>query len=87
MQFPAVLTAVLNDGTVIREEVLANKGGGESPLSFNDIATKFGSNVAVAGDDHLAMAVRDAVERLDGLSTVNELMDPLSKVVVGEREE
>ena len=87
MQFPAVLTAVLNDGTVIREEVLANKGGSENPLSFEDIATKFGSNAAGIGDDHLAKVVRDVVEKLDTLATVDELMVPLSKVVVGEKEE
>lgn len=81
MQFPAVLTASLHDGTVLREEVLANKGGNKNPLSFDDIARKFATNVEVTGNTAMGELLRDAVERLDRLEVVGELMEPLGREI------
>ncbi|WP_276957589.1 MmgE/PrpD family protein [Ferrimicrobium acidiphilum] len=81
MQFPAVLTASLRDGTVIREEVLANKGGGKNPLSFDDIAKKFATNVEVTGETAMGESLRNAVASLDKLATLRELMEPLGKEI------
>jgi 2-methylcitrate dehydratase PrpD len=44
-QFPAVLTAHLKDGTSMTEKVLVNRGGPQNPLTDDELALKFESNV------------------------------------------
>ncbi|WP_104190558.1 MmgE/PrpD family protein [Cryobacterium sp. Y82] len=43
-QFPAVVTARLNDGSTVVEEVLVNRGGPGNPLSFDQLTRKFRDN-------------------------------------------
>jgi 2-methylcitrate dehydratase PrpD len=43
-QFPAVLTATLDDGTTITEKILVNRGGPDNPLSEDELGTKFTLN-------------------------------------------
>ena len=44
-QFPAVLTAHLKDGSSMTEKVLVNRGGPQNPLTDDELALKFESNV------------------------------------------
>ena len=44
-QLPATLTATLKDGSVLTEKVLVNRGGPQNPLSNEELALKFESNV------------------------------------------
>jgi 2-methylcitrate dehydratase PrpD len=43
-QFPAVLTATLDDSSEVIEKVLVNRGGPDNPLSDDEIALKFSLN-------------------------------------------
>jgi 2-methylcitrate dehydratase PrpD len=43
-QFPAVLTAELDDGRTVTEKVLANRGGPENPLTAEELTAKFVGN-------------------------------------------
>jgi 2-methylcitrate dehydratase PrpD len=43
-QFPAVLTARLDDGTTVSERVRHNRGGPENPLTEQELTTKFTLN-------------------------------------------
>jgi 2-methylcitrate dehydratase PrpD len=51
-QFPAVLTAQFADGRAVTEQVLQNRGGPASPLSEQELTTKFHLNAerAVPGE-------------------------------------
>jgi 2-methylcitrate dehydratase PrpD len=44
-QLPGILTATLKDGSVLTEKVLVNRGGPQNPLSDDELALKFQSNV------------------------------------------
>lgn len=43
-QFPAILTAVLTDGTSATERVMANRGGPLNPLTTDEVSAKFHFN-------------------------------------------
>lgn len=63
-QFPAVLTAVLKDGTRRQARVSANRGGPDNPLSAEELATKFRLNASrrVADPDRIVALVRGLAE-------------------------
>lgn len=78
-QFPAVLTARLNDGRVLVEEVLTTRGGPQRPLSFDELTAKFRDNVAgwlpsVGAEQLAATCQRLETARLD------ELLRPLTRL-------
>lgn len=79
-QFPAILTAELNDGTTITEEVLSNRGGNLNPLSFDELASKFDDNALRKITPAQARGVRGSCERLDELTRVADLFAELTEL-------
>lgn len=79
-QFPAVLRVRTKDGHEFVEEVLANRGGPENPLSFDQLATKFRDNAGrvVCGD--VVDRVQQACAALDSLPGVGQLLEPLRAI-------
>jgi 2-methylcitrate dehydratase PrpD len=74
MHFPSIVTVITTDGRTLVEEVLANRGTAERPLSEDEVRVKYdlnarplGSNAAVIADRILGVAALDDVR---GLLTV-----------------
>ncbi len=63
-QFPAVLTATIDDGTEITEKVLVNRGGPGNPLSEDELGTKFELNAAETMDTTQARTLHNAITDL-----------------------
>ena len=72
-QLPARLTVATVGGDTLVEEVLANRGGPDDPLSENDLAVKYAENVdglvaaATAGSVHHALAEAASAPSAAGL--------------------
>jgi 2-methylcitrate dehydratase PrpD len=79
-QFPAVLRARTRDGRELVEEVLANRGGPQRPLSYDELGTKFADNAGRLLPPDVVARVRDDVSRLDQLDNVTTLLEPLRDV-------
>ena len=76
-QFPAVLTAELADGTVVRERVPYNRGGPRNPLSEAELTQKFTANArrSISEEDAARLAERTWRLRTDGdLSQVTDMI-------------
>ncbi|MGC4897433.1 MmgE/PrpD family protein [Micromonospora sp. DT31] len=82
-QFPAIVTVRTDDGREWTEEVLANRGGPQHPLSNDELAVKFRENVAGRLGDDDARRVEDLVLRLDELDSVDEIPRTLSRLASG----
>lgn len=80
-QFPARVTVTYHDGTILRAEVLANRGGSEWPLTEAELATKFRVNVSNRLDEAVATSLEIAVLGLNELSTITELLAPLRNLL------
>jgi 2-methylcitrate dehydratase PrpD len=79
-QFPAVLTARLNDGSEVVEEVLTTRGGPDRPLSFEELATKFRENAGrTLAPDRVEVLAR-ACNALDRHSDLGAVLGPLTVV-------
>jgi len=76
-QFPAILQVRTTDGRVLRQEVLANRGGPERPLSDAEILRKFTDNTAGVLTDGQLQRFRHAVDHLEELDDVSALLEPL----------
>jgi 2-methylcitrate dehydratase PrpD len=63
-QFPAILRVTTTAGDVHEVPEMANRGGGENPLSDAELATKFRDNASRALPEH---AVEQAARAVDGL--------------------
>ena len=79
-QFPAVLTARLNDGSEVVEEVLTTRGGPERPLSFDELATKFRENAQRTLAPEQVDALAWACHRLDQQHDLSDVLGPLTAV-------
>ena len=76
-QFPAVLTARLNDGTEIEEAVMENRGGPQRPLSDRELELKFADNAGRLLGDGVLLQVQENVlslERQDAIEPTLSLM-------------
>jgi 2-methylcitrate dehydratase PrpD len=76
-QFPAVLTARLNDGTEIEEAVMENRGGPQRPLSDRELELKFADNAGRLLGDGVLRQVQENVlslERQDAIEPTLSLM-------------
>ncbi|MDO3684942.1 MmgE/PrpD family protein [Micromonospora sp. C28ISP2-4] len=82
-QFPAIVTVHTDDGREWTEEVLANRGGPQRPLSDEELAVKFRENVAGRLTDEAARRVEDLVLRLDGLDSIDEIPRTLARLEAG----
>jgi 2-methylcitrate dehydratase PrpD len=60
-QFPTVLTAHLQDGTSMTEKVLVNRGGPQNPLTDDELALKFESNVRASLNQDKAREVAHTI--------------------------
>ncbi|MGH3732023.1 MAG: MmgE/PrpD family protein [Acidimicrobiales bacterium] len=78
LQFPAVLRATLSSGEVIEEKVLSNLGGGERPLSGEQLAVKFSDNARRHLSSGAVRNVEILVDSLETLATVTPLFDALA---------
>jgi len=79
-QFPAVLRVRTRDGRNLTEEVLANRGGPQRPLSYDELAVKFRDNAGRILAADLVAEVEASVAGLDGLPSVSGVLEPLAKL-------
>jgi 2-methylcitrate dehydratase PrpD len=79
-QFPAILRVRTRDGRELVEEVLANRGGPERPLSYDELGTKFADNAGRLLPPPAVAQLRDDVSQLDHLEDLSALLEPLSHV-------
>nr|WP_258544681.1 MmgE/PrpD family protein [Micromonospora provocatoris] len=77
-QFPAVLRVVTRDGREWVQEVLANRGGPQRPLSDAELAVKFRTNAA-ALPEATADRITEEVHRLDRAPDVHGLMGLINR--------
>lgn len=73
-QFPAVLTVHTRGGDEHVVRAMANRGGGELPLTDAELATKFRDNASRHLDADAVSAVERAVESLDAAPGVSALV-------------
>jgi 2-methylcitrate dehydratase PrpD len=76
-QFPAVLRAILTDGTRHEVRVDMNRGGPGNPLTSEELSTKFRLNAHRKLSDETAAQVSEAALALPHGGTVQTLMDLL----------
>ena len=77
-QFPATLKVRTRSGDVHEVAVMANRGGGEHPLSAAELGTKFRDNAARVLDAEATGAVERSIEELAGSGSVVALMEASS---------
>ncbi len=85
-QLPARLTVTTTDGATLVEEVLANRGGPDDPLSEEDLATKYRDNIAGLVADDAAQEVYDTLAGVDAVPSAAGLLSPLAVVASGEED-
>jgi 2-methylcitrate dehydratase PrpD len=79
-QFPAVLRVRRRDGTELVEQVMANRGGPDRPLSYGELVTKFRDNASrLLGADAVSEVER-GVARLAEAAGVASLLAPLTRI-------
>lgn len=76
-QFPAVLRVRTHDGRELVEEVLANRGGPQNPLSFDELASKFRDNARRVLSPDAVAEVSATCAELEALPDVGALLTPL----------
>ena len=79
-QLPARLTVATIGGETLVEEVLANRGGPDDPLSDDDLATKYADNVAGLVSADAARSVHEALSGVAAAPSAAGLLAPLSLV-------
>lgn len=77
-QFPAILTVRTTDGRELVEQVMANRGGPQRPLSVGELSTKFESNTDGLLSHEAILDVRERVLDLATQPDVNAIMHRLS---------
>ncbi|WP_181763625.1 MmgE/PrpD family protein [Streptomyces albidus (ex Kaewkla and Franco 2022)] len=92
-QFPAVLTAELDDGSTVTERVMVNRGSPENPLHAGELTAKFTANalgsgggttrVADAGREQAVKDLADEVWNIGNSHDTAGLTRALSNVVTG----
>ncbi|MGB4325073.1 MAG: MmgE/PrpD family protein [Candidatus Nanopelagicales bacterium] len=82
-QFPAVLTATLDDGTEVTEKVLVNRGGPDNPLSDDELAYKFSLNaretINTVQADLITQTIRNLVMGTASLQGLGSLLQGSGK--------
>jgi 2-methylcitrate dehydratase PrpD len=79
-EFPAVLSARLNDGRELEQAVMSNRGGPQRPLSDREIELKFTDNAARLLDESAVHRVQDTVLTLDRQRAIAPLMTPMTQL-------
>jgi 2-methylcitrate dehydratase PrpD len=78
-QFPAVLRVRTRDGRELVREVLANRGGPERPLSFDELARKYRDNAARSLPERQLDELQEQVARLGEIEDVASVLAPLRR--------
>ena len=87
-QFPAVLRVRTHDGRELVESVLTTRGGPDRPLSFDELARKFTDNAERVLPSTMVDQLRGRCARLETLTDMGELLEPLRHIDVNvSREE
>ena len=73
-KFPARVTITLDDGTKLTETVLLPKGDPGAPLSDDELEAKYRDNAEPLLGKAGAVALRDAIWRLDGAPDMADLV-------------
>ena len=76
-QLPARLTVTTISGHTLVEDVLANRGGPDRPLSATELAAKYADNTADLVADDVANRIYDALSGLTAAPSVTGLLAPL----------
>ena len=76
-QLPARLTVTTISGQTLTEEVLANRGGPDRPLSATELAAKYADNTAGLVAEDVAGRIYDALSGLTAAPSVTGLLAPL----------
>ena len=76
-QLPARMTVTTFSGHTLVEEVLANRGGPDRPLSNGELSTKFADNTAGLVADNGARQLYDDLSGLAAAPSVTGLLAPL----------
>jgi 2-methylcitrate dehydratase PrpD len=79
-QLPARLTVTTIDGQTLVEEVLANRGGPDDPLSDDDLATKFADNVDGLITDQAARSIHGGLAEVAAAPSAAGLLSALASV-------
>ncbi|MFJ8927472.1 MmgE/PrpD family protein [Streptomyces sp. NPDC102364] len=82
-QFPAVLTAELDDGSTVTEQVMVNRGSPQDPLDARELTAKFLANALGAGTEPTVRALADEVWNVAAAADTTGLTRALSAVVAG----
>ena len=72
-QFPAVLKIKLKSGEVFEEKVLANRGGPQNPLSFDELRVKFAANASRRLSEAAAVKLAEQIAQFENCS-LSELL-------------
>jgi len=80
MQFPAVLTAFLKDGSVRVEKVLTNRGGNKNPLSFEELTRKFRDNASRIMTTEDMLSVEESCRTLDQAISVDQIFEKITEI-------
>ena len=76
--FPSRLTVRTTGGDTLTEEVLVNRGSPARPLSAQELAAKYGDNVAGLVDDAVARQMHETLADLDRAASTAKLLAPLA---------
>ncbi len=79
-QLPARLTLTTVDGQTLVEEVLANRGGPDLPLSEQELAVKFFDNTEGLVANNVGQKTYHTLSELITIPCVTGLLDPLTKI-------
>ena len=79
-QLPARLSITTASGETLVEEVLANRGGPDRPLSSAELAAKYADNTAGLLSEEAACQTREALSGLADADTVAGLLSPLRRI-------
>ncbi|GHJ39225.1 MmgE/PrpD family protein [Streptomyces sp. TS71-3] len=82
-QFPAVLTAELDDGSTVTERVMVNRGSPQDPLDATELTAKFLANALGAGDESAVRALAEEVWNITAAKDTTGLTRALSAVAAG----
>jgi 2-methylcitrate dehydratase PrpD len=77
-QFPTVLRAELRDGSTVEVPVLANRGGPDRPLTFEELTRKFADNARRRLDPTTVDELGRQVAELEQLPAVTPLLERLT---------
>jgi 2-methylcitrate dehydratase PrpD len=77
-QFPAVLSARLDDGRELEQAVMSNRGGPERPLSDAELELKFTDNAGRRLGEREPRQVQDMVLSLDRQPAIGPLLAPMT---------